>query len=114
MTDLLTEDEVLAAIPGLTRSDLIAFIETGLVAPLRCGIEGDEPLQFRRIDFARVQLLCDLSSSLDLNEHALGVVIALIDQLHAMRRDFLEIARAVQAESPDIRARIGSAIFKDL
>jgi chaperone modulatory protein CbpM len=35
MTDHLTEDEILAAIPGLTRTRLVAFIETEVVIPLR-------------------------------------------------------------------------------
>jgi chaperone modulatory protein CbpM len=108
MTDRLTEDEVLAAIPGLTRLRLVAFIETRLVMPAH---ENQKAPLFRQVDFARLRLLCDLADDLDLHVDALGVVISLIDQLHATRQDLLDVARAVEAEEPDIRARIGSAIL---
>jgi chaperone modulatory protein CbpM len=111
MTDHLTEDEVLAAIPGLTRTRLVAFIETDLVIPMRQEHEGAWALLFRRVDCARLQLLCELADDLELDEVALGVVITLIDQLHATRQELLTITRAVEAESPDVRARIGSAIL---
>jgi len=111
MTRHLTEDEVLAAIPGLTRTRLVAFIETEMVLQLR-RVDGGAPGHlFRQVDFARVQLLCDLSDDLDLDEPALGVVLALLDQLHATRQDLLAVTRAVQVESPEVRARIGAAII---
>lgn len=111
MTDHLTEDEVLAAIPGLTRTRLVAFIETDLVIPMRQEHEGARDLLFRQVDCARLQLLCELADDLELDEVALGIVITLIDQLHATRQELLAITRAVEAESPDVRARIGSAIL---
>ena len=40
----------------------------------------------------------------------MAVVVALIDKLHAASQDLLAIARAVAAEPPDVRARIGAAI----
>ncbi len=113
MSDHLNEDDLLAAIPGLTRTRLVAFLEAELIIPYHGQGDRGSPPVFRRVDFARVQLLCDLASDLDLGEDALGVVIALIDQLHATRRDLLAIARAVEAEPPDIRARIGSALVEN-
>lgn len=110
MIEHFTEDELLAAIPGLSRTRLVAFLETELVIPLRRENEGASAHVYRRVDFARVQLLCDLTDELELEEAALGVIITLIDQLHATRHDLLAIARAVEAEPLDVRARIGSAI----
>lgn len=112
MTDQLTEDEVLAAIPTLTRTRLVAFVESELIIPLRLGHVGGSGLVFRRVDCARLHLLCDLTDGLDLDEAALGVVITLIDQLHATRKDLLAIARALDGEAPDVRARIGSAVVR--
>ncbi|TCM78074.1 hypothetical protein [Rhodovulum steppense] len=112
MTDHLTEDEVLVAIPGLTRTRLLAFVESELIIPLRWENAGDPVHVFRRVDCARLHLLCDLTDGLELDETALGVVITLIDQLHATRKDLLAIARAVDGEPPDVRARIGSAIVR--
>ena len=112
MTEQLTEDEVLAAIPTLTRTRLVAFVESELIIPLRRENAGDPVHVFRRVDCARLQLLCDLTDGLELDETALGVVITLIDQLHATRKDLLAIARAVDGEPPDVRARIGSAVVR--
>ena len=111
MTQHLTEDDILAAIPGLTRARLFGFIEAELVIPLHKETEGTWAKAFREVDFARVQLLCDLTDDLDLQDDALGVVIALIDQLHATRQTLLTHTRALEAEPPDVRARIGSAIL---
>lgn len=112
MTGHLTEDEVLAAIPGLTRTRLITFVETEMVIPLRGERYGTLTLVFRQIDFARIQLLCDLAEDLDLDNATLGVVINLIDQLHARRQDLLALMRAIAAEPADVRARIGTAILE--
>jgi chaperone modulatory protein CbpM len=111
MTNHLTEDEILDAVPGLTRARLVTFIETELVTPLRHDHQGTSVHLFRQVDCARVRLLCELADDLDLDDAALGVVIALIDQLHSARRDLLAIARALRAESPDVRARIGAAVL---
>ena len=112
MTDHLTEDDIIAAIPSLTRTRLVALIETEVVIPLRRDAGATSTLVFRRVDLARLQLLCDLADDLELDEAALGVVVTLIDQLHATRQDLLAIARAVAAEPPEVRARIGSAALK--
>ena len=111
MSDHLTEDEVIAVVPGLTRTRLVAFIETEIVVPLRREDGAVSALVFRQVDVARMQVLCNLAEDLELDDAALPVVIALIDKLHAVRQDFLAIARAVAAEPPDVRARIGAAIL---
>lgn len=111
MSDHLTEDEVIAVVPGLTRTRLVAFIETEIVVPLRREDGAVSALVFRQVDVARMQVLCNLAEDLELDDAALPVVIALIDKLHAVRQDLLAIARAVAAEPPDVRARIGAAIL---
>ncbi|WP_372840717.1 chaperone modulator CbpM [Phaeovulum sp.] len=106
MTDRLTEDDVIAAIPGLTRARLIGFIEAEVVIPIRA----ETGPVFRQIDLARMELLCDLLDDLDLDESALAVVMSLIDQLHTARQDLRALARALQSEPPEVRARIGAAL----
>lgn len=110
MTEHLTEDEVIAAVSGLTRPRLVVFIETEVVIPLRRADGAVSVLVFRQIDVARMQVLCNLAEDLELDDFALAVVVALIDKLHAASQDLLAIARAVAAEPPDVRARIGAAI----
>ncbi len=111
MTDHLTEAEIIAAIPGLTPTRLIAFIEAEMVIPL--AQEGTAKGRvFHRIDRVRLELLCELADDLDLDETALGVIITLIDQLHAARADVLALTRALQSEPAEIRARIGAALIR--
>jgi chaperone modulatory protein CbpM len=110
MTDHLTEDDVLAALPRLTRTRLVTFVEAEMVIPLRRERHGASTLVFRQIDFARLRLLCDLTDDLDLDIAALDVVVSLIDQLHATRQQLKILARAIAAEPADVRTRIASAI----
>ncbi|WP_333826817.1 hypothetical protein [Pararhodobacter sp.] len=112
MTGYLTEDEILAAIPGLTRTRLVAFIETEVVIPLRRNTGDDKAPVFRQIDRARLQLLCELADDLELDEAAIGVIITLIDQLHAARKDLRAVVRAVEQEPQAVRARIGAALIR--
>ena len=79
MTDRFSEDDVVTTVTPLTRSQLVRFVEVELVRPER----GDSGYIYRRVDIARLEILCDLSQDLDLNETGLGIVISLIDQLHA-------------------------------
>ncbi len=108
MTDLYSEDDVITTVTRLTRSQLVRFVAFDLVRPQ----QADGGYVFRRIDIARIELLCDLSDDLDLDESALGIVISLIDQLHAARQDLAFIAGAIDALPDDLRSRIGAAMKK--
>ncbi len=106
MTDLFSEDEVIATVTRLTRNRLVRFVEVDLVRPQR----DDNGTVYRRIDIARIELLCDLSDDLDLDEAALGIVISLIDQLHAARQDLTFMTRAIDALPEDLRDRISAGM----
>ena len=106
MTDRFSEDEVITTVTRLTRSQLVQFIEFDLVRPQR----ESSGYVFHRIDIARLELLCDLTQDLDLDETALGIVISLIDQLHGARQDMAAMARAIDALPADLRSRIGAAM----
>lgn len=106
MTDGFSEEEAIAAVPGLTRPRLLAFVDAAVVMPQQV----DTRLVFRQVDIARLALLCDLSDDLDLDESAVEVVISLIDQLHAARQSLHAIMRAVSAEPAEVRTRIGTSL----
>lgn len=106
MTELFSEDDVVAIVTRLTRSDLVRFVEVSLVRP-ESGLGGHF---FRRIDIARLELLCDLSHDLDLDETALVIVISLIDQLHGARQDLSAMARAIHSLPADVQASISTAL----
>lgn len=106
MTNLISEDQVVVTVTRLTRSQLVRFIDGAFIKPQR-DIGG---YVFRPIDIARLELLCDLSQDLDLDETALGIVISLIDQLHAARQDLAAVAREIEALPMDLRNRINNAM----
>lgn len=108
MTDRYSEDDVVASVTRLTRSQLVTFIECDFVRPER---EAGAYV-FRRIDLARLELLCDLSQDLDLDEIGLGIVISLIDQLHAARQDIAAMSRAIGALPADLQERIVTEMKK--
>ncbi|MBN8292093.1 hypothetical protein JI664_08970 [Rhodobacter sp. NTK016B] len=102
MTDLFTEADVVATVTRLTRARLYQFVQSDLVRPQRDA----GGYVFRRIDIARLELLCDLSQDLDLDETGLGIVISLVDQLHAARQELAAVARAIDALPADLQARL--------
>ena len=101
-----SETDILAVVPRLTATRLFHYIETRIIRPQ----QSETGYVFRPIDIARLELLCDLSDDLDLDETALAVVISLLDQLHAVRQDLLALAGALQGENADIRQRIGRVL----
>lgn len=109
MTDKFSEDDVIITVTRLTRSQLIYFVEAQFVRPERSAAG----YVFSPIDIARLELLCDLSMDLDLDETVLGIVISLIDQLHAARQDLVTVARVIDELPGDLRNRIASAINKN-
>ena len=106
MNDQYSEDDVIVSVTRLTRSQLYRFVEVDLVKPQRA----DSGYVFRRIDIARLELLCDLSQDLDLDETALDIVISLLDQLHAARQDIAHLVRAIDALPADLRSQIEAAL----
>lgn len=108
MTDKFSETEVITRVTRLTRRQLKGFVEGELVRPEQDGTG----YIFRRVDIARLELLCDLSHDLDLDETALSIVISLIDQLHAARQDLASIAQAIDNLPAELRARVKAAMKK--
>lgn len=106
MSEPLSVPQAIAAVPGLTHARPEAFIATEVIIPLA----SDDGPVFRGIEIARLRLLCELSDDLDLEDEAVGIVISLLDQLHAARADLRALARALAAEPPDTRSRIGAAL----
>jgi chaperone modulatory protein CbpM len=106
MTTKFSEDDVVITVTRLTRSQLSRFVDAEFVRPERSAAGN----VFGPIDIARLELLCDLSQDLDLDETVLGIVISLIDQLHAARQDLATVARLIDDLPHDLQSRIASAI----
>jgi len=108
MTQRFSQDAALAALPRLTRTRLTAFIAEDVIRPT----PSDTGPVFAHIDIARLHLLCDLTDTLELDDEAASLVIALIDQLHSARADLMTLLRAIDAQPHDIRTQLGAAIAR--
>lgn len=97
MKDRFSEHEALAAVAPLTRAKLRRFVSAEFVTP----IHTDQGLTFRKLDLARLELLCDLSDIFEMQDDVLAVVISLIDQLHGARAD-LRYLLGIVDDQPDI------------
>ncbi len=106
MSPRFTEAEVITTVTRLTPTQLTRYIEVAFVRPER----SQNGYLFRTVDIARLELLCDLSQDLELDENALHVVIPLIDQLHATRQELARMSEALDALPPDLRASIATAL----
>lgn len=114
MTDLFSDDHLISMVPGLTPDRLFAFLEAQLVIPTVEAAESGTIRWFTYIDIARLQFLCELTDDLGLDEPSLGVVMALVDKLHAARNDLQSMVRAIEAESPDVRTRIAMVLKRSV
>ncbi len=108
MTEFLTEEQTLTRVVRLTRTRLTAFIEAEAVVPVRA----NEGPVFGPADLARLDLLCELAELYDMQPEALAVLIAVIDQMHAARRDRDALLDAIRAEAPEVQARIAAALAR--
>lgn len=106
MTEAFSEDDVMVTVSRLTRAQLVRFVEFDLVKPQR----SESGYIFRQIDIARLELLCDLSDDLDLDEAAIGIVVSLIDQLHIARQEIASMASAIDTLPADLRGKIAASM----
>ncbi|MCQ0969078.1 hypothetical protein MLD63_01340 (plasmid) [Paracoccus sp. TK19116] len=106
MTRTYTEAETIAAIDDLTGERLVTFVRARIVQPVHA--EGGP--RYREADLARLQLLCDLAESYDLQDEPMSLVMSLIDQLNTMRGDMRALIEAVAAEPDEVRTRIHTVI----
>jgi len=98
----LTEEETLDAVARLDRARLTRFVQTEVVRPAETGGQ----VVYRRVDIARLELLCDLCDDFGMDDDALGIVMDLVDQLHGTRGDLAALVRALEAEGEEVRARV--------
>lgn len=95
MTDM---DKLLARISGLQRTDVERWIVLELVLPERT----TTGYAFLEVDVARIRLIRDLCSDMDVNEAALPIVLSLLDQLTIC----VDASTSLDVRSTNTRRRI--------
>ena len=99
---MIRTDALLAATHGLDAEDLHRWIAAALVTP----DHADGEPQFTDPDRARVDLLCTLRYTLEIEEDTLPVVLSLLDQLYATRAQLRALATAVAAQDARVQQDI--------
>ena len=100
---MITLQTVCAAIPGLTEAELLRWLDQDWVRPDR---HGGEPA-FRDIDMARVRLIAELHLALEVEEPTVPLVLSLLDQLYATRR---QLRLVLDALEPPVRAQLAERL----
>lgn len=96
---MITIETLRVQVRGLADDDLLRWIDNAWVRP------DGEPGRylFREIDVARVRLILELRDDMQVNEEALPVVLSLLDQLYALRRQARQLTRTLEQVLPDER-----------
>jgi chaperone modulatory protein CbpM len=100
---MITITTVVATVPGLTEADICHFVEAEWVRPAR---QGGQPV-FSEADLARIQLIQDLRTALEVEEPTLPLVLSLLDQLYATRR---QLRLLLETAGPELRARLAAEL----
>jgi chaperone modulatory protein CbpM len=108
MTERYSEEEALAAVAPLTRTQLVSFVQAEFIQPLHTETG---PI-YRRVDLVRMELLCELSEHFNVDDDALGIIISLIDQLHDVRGELRAVLEAIETEPAEVRARLGKTLLR--
>lgn len=106
MTEYFTEDQALAMVLRLTPEQLAAFVAAGAIVP------GGEGRVFVAGDLARLHLLCEFAEVYDMGPEALAMVMGVIDQMHAARRDRDALLAAIRAEAREVHERVMAVLVR--
>jgi chaperone modulatory protein CbpM len=98
-----TLSEVVVIVGRVDRVELHRWVELGWVMPERAGGEERAEPVFSDIDIARARLICDLRRDLAVEEETMPLVLSLLDQLYAMRRQMKALQGALQRQPDDVR-----------
>lgn len=96
-------DVIVTQFPDLEIVELTGWIEQGWVRPEPDGM-------FETIDLARVRLIYDLRRNLGVQEDAVPMVLALLDQVYDLRRTLKAVSAALDTQPPDVRDAVLAAM----
>lgn len=83
----------------IERGTLERWITLSWVRPM----QGDGEWHFSDADIARIELICDLHRDLGIAEDAIEVILPLLDQVYALRRQMRALTDALGALPEDVR-----------
>lgn len=99
-----------------SEGELKEWIALAWVRPATGGGNGDgddDGWMFTEADCARVELICDLLHDMAVGREAMDVILPLIDQVYALRREMRTIARALDALPEDAREAVLARVAEE-
>ncbi len=99
---MMTRDELLQAVPGLTAEAIDACVGKGWVRPAE---DEQGALYFEDIDVARLRLIFELKLDLAINDAGVPVVLALLDQIFHLRRVIRRVGQEVDKGENALRGK---------
>ncbi len=98
--------EVCAFVPGLAEEQLRIWVEEDWVRP----ISQDGDFAFRDVDVARIRLILDLHREMAVEPPTVPLVLSLIDQLFATRR---QLRLVLELTDPPFRDRLAEVLARE-
>ncbi|ASY65642.1 hypothetical protein SJ05684_b46600 (plasmid) [Sinorhizobium sojae CCBAU 05684] len=102
----LREREVLEVFGAVTLRQLRQWVQRGWIMPS----QGEGGPLFDEVDVARIRLVCELRSDMNVNDDAVPIILALLDQLYGLRCELRTVATALVDQPEDVRQRLRQAL----
>jgi chaperone modulatory protein CbpM len=106
----MKEDEIFAIVTRLSPADLSTWCARGWVRPA----QRENSVEYRAVDIARIQLICEIRDDLAINDEGIGVVLDLMDQLYDARTRLRALGEAVLVQPDDTRRQIETLVRSTL
>jgi chaperone modulatory protein CbpM len=103
---MIALDDLLEGLKELDREELGRWVENRWVQAERCG----DILLFREVDVARIELIHEIRQDFAIDDEAVPLVLGLLDQIYALRRQLRRLCDAVIAQPEDIKEAIRRAL----
>ncbi|OHV79921.1 chaperone modulator CbpM [Ensifer sp. LCM 4579] len=102
----LREREVLEVFGAVTLRQLRQWVQRGWIVPSQ---SENGPL-FDEVDVARIRLVCELRSDMNVNDDAVPIILALLDQLYGLRCELRTVATALVDQPDDVLQQLRQAL----
>ena len=99
-------EAVITLLGDLQIVELTSWIQRGWVQPDPAG----DDWEFHEIDIARVRLIRDMRSRMELTDDAIPLVLSLLDQVYDLRGQLRLVLSAIETQPSEVRTAILSAL----
>lgn len=106
----LSERQVLEQCDAVTLKQLRQWVHSGWIVPA----QGESGLSFDDVDVARIRLVCELRRDMNVNDDAVPIILALLDQLYGLRRELRTIATALSKQPDEVRQQLMQSLFSHI